>query len=43
MFLENNLDIVNESPDEERIYQTSDFQAALDTEGKLANKTLCHG
>jgi hypothetical protein len=35
LFLENNLDVVNESPDEERIYSTSDFQAALKTDGML--------
>jgi hypothetical protein len=41
LFLENNLDVVNESPDEERIYSTSDFQAALKTDGKPVNSTLC--
>jgi hypothetical protein len=41
LFLENNLGIVNENPDEERIYNASDFQAALKTGGKLLNMTLC--
>lgn len=35
MFLDNNLDVVDENPEEERIYSTSDFQAALNADGKL--------
>lgn len=35
LFLENNLNIVDENPEEERIYSTSDFQAALKADGKI--------
>jgi hypothetical protein len=41
LFLDNNEHIVNESPDEERIYSTTDFQAALTAEGMLSMNAPC--